>query len=191
MTRNLTLILSLAALAIPALAQAPKQPASPAAKAEVAINGKTISVAYSAPSMRGRHIFNGEGALQPDNTIWRAGANEATVFHTDADLDFGGISVPKGDYATYVWLDQGKWSLIFSKQPLIGENGRKLWGIKGGGATTLDEAQSLGRIPMNMSKPPAPVETFKITLTNEGGNRGKLQMEWENVIASVPFTVRQ
>jgi hypothetical protein len=189
MTRNLTLVLSLAALAIPALAQAPKQRPSPASKAEVGINGKTISVDYSAPSMRGRHIFNGAGALQPDNTVWRAGANEATVFHTDADLDVGGVSVPKGDYATYVWLDEGKWSLIFSKQPLV-ENGRKLWGIKGGGATTLDEAQSLGRIPMTMSKPPAPVETFKITLTNEGGNRGKLQMEWENVIASVPFTVK-
>jgi len=46
--------------------------------------------------MRGRKIFNGAGALQPDNTIWRAGANEATALHTDADLDIGGLAVPKG-----------------------------------------------------------------------------------------------
>jgi hypothetical protein len=188
MTRKLTLILSMAVLAIPAFAQ-PKQRPSPAATSEVTINGKNITIAYSAPSMRGRHIFNGAGALQPDDTIWRAGANEATVFHADADLDVAGVSVPKGDYATYVWLDQGKWSLIFSKQSLMA-NGRKLWGIKGDGSTTLEENQSLGRIPMTMSKPSAPVETFKITLSSEGGNRGKLQMEWENVAASVPFTVK-
>jgi hypothetical protein len=68
-------------------------------------------------------------------------------------------------------------------------NGRALWGIAGPNST-LDESQSLGRIPMTMSKPPSPIETFKITLSSEGGNRGKLQMEWENVIASVPITVK-
>ena len=41
-----------------------------------------------------------------------------------------------------------------------------------------------------MSKPPAPIETVKITLSGAGGNKGKLQIEWENVIASVPFTVK-
>jgi hypothetical protein len=41
-----------------------------------------------------------------------------------------------------------------------------------------------------MSKPAAPVETFKITLSSAGGNRGKLQMEWADVVASVPFTVK-
>ncbi len=169
-------------------AKAARQPAS----TEATINGKKISIDYSAPSMRGRHIFNGPGALQPDDTIWRAGANEATVFHTAADLDVGGTNVPAGDYAVYVWLDTGKWSLILSKQPLT-VNGRKLWGISMGGTgdqTTLDAKQSLGRIPMTMSKPPAPVETYKMTLTSEGGNKGKLTLEWENVVASVPITVK-
>jgi hypothetical protein len=43
---------------------------------------------------------------------------------------------------------------------------------------------------MTMSKPPALVETLKISLSSAGGNKGKLQVEWENVVASVPFTVK-
>jgi hypothetical protein len=43
---------------------------------------------------------------------------------------------------------------------------------------------------MTMSKPPAPIETFEITLSGQGGNKRKLQLEWENVIASVPLTVK-
>src|ERR1035437_4266757 len=62
-----------------------KTPTNPPANTSVTINDKTIAIKYSAPSMRGRKIFNGAGALQPDNTIWRAGANEATALHTDAD----------------------------------------------------------------------------------------------------------
>jgi hypothetical protein len=58
------------------------------------------------------------------------------------------------------------------------------------GQSTLDEKQSLGRIPMTMSKPPAPVETYKMTLAGEGGNKGRLTLEWENVAASVPITVK-
>ena len=43
---------------------------------------------------------------------------------------------------------------------------------------------------MDMSKPPAPVETFKITLTATGPNSGKMEFAWENKVASVPFTVK-
>jgi hypothetical protein len=127
--------------------------------------------------MRGRKIFNGSGALQPDNTIWRAGANEATALHTDADLDIGGLALPKGDYTLFIWLDPQQWKLVVNKQ--TGQPG-----------TEYHQEQDLGRVPMTMSKPPAPIETYKMTLSSEGGNKGKLQLEWENVIASVPLTVK-
>jgi hypothetical protein len=41
-----------------------------------------------------------------------------------------------------------------------------------------------------MSKPPAPIETYKMTLFSTGASAGKLQLEWDNFIASVPFTVK-
>src|SRR2546430_4172747 len=48
----------------------------------VSINGKQITIKYSAPSMRGRKIF---GGLEPYGKVWRAGANSATSLHIDAD----------------------------------------------------------------------------------------------------------
>jgi hypothetical protein len=155
---------------------------SPPRETSVSVGGKNISIKYCAPSMRGRHIFGGAGALQPDNSVWRAGANNATALHTGADLTVGNVAVPAGDYTLYVFLDPKGWKLIVSKQ--TGQ-----WGINRDGSTSLDESQALGRIPMTMSKPAAPIETYKMTLSSTG-NKGKLQLEWENVIASVNFTAK-
>jgi hypothetical protein len=41
-----------------------------------------------------------------------------------------------------------------------------------------------------MGKPTAPVETLKIALTRTGDAQGKLDIAWENVTASAPFTVK-
>jgi hypothetical protein len=43
---------------------------------------------------------------------------------------------------------------------------------------------------MAMSKPAAPVETLKYTLADEGGNKAKLTIEWENHAATVTVTVK-
>src|SRR2546426_9396331 len=138
-------------------------PLSPPAETSVSINGKQITIKYSAPSMRGRKIF---GGLEPYGKVWRAGANSATSLHTNADLDLGGLKVPKGDYTLYVRLDPGQWQLIVSKQ--TGQ-----WG------TEYNQGQDLGRIKMAMSKPDSPIETYQIALTSTGGNKGLLKLAWE------------
>ncbi len=43
---------------------------------------------------------------------------------------------------------------------------------------------------MDMSKPPSLVETYKMTLSSPGASAGLLKLEFENVVASVPFTVK-
>jgi Protein of unknown function (DUF2911) len=43
---------------------------------------------------------------------------------------------------------------------------------------------------MDMSKPPKPIETYKMTLSSAGGNKAKLQLEWESTVAEVPITVK-
>ena len=153
---------------------------SPAQTASGTIGGKSITVKYSAPSVRGRKIFGEGGKVMQDRNapIWRAGANAATAFHTDADLDVGGLAVPKGDYTLFANVkDPDAWELIVNKQ--TGQ-----WGL------AYNAAQDLGRVKMQMSKPPALIETLKYTISDEGGNKGKLQLEWENHIASVPVTVK-
>lgn len=161
---------------------------SPNADTKVTIKGSEIWIFYHAPSVRGRKIFGGAGALQPDGSIWRLGADYATILHSDADLDLGGVSVPKGDYALYTDLDEGKWKLIVNKKLMSGT--RHIWGINRDGSSTDDPATEAGRAPMTMGKPGSPVETLKITLSGTGGNKGNLLVEFENVTASVPFTVK-
>src|ERR1035437_848361 len=125
--RALTSVLALAVVAGLASAQdAPKKkapPASPAMETSVTLGGKAITIKYSAPSVKGRKIFGGSDALQPDNTVWRAGANNATALHTDGDITVGNLSVPAGDYTLYAFLDPKGWQLVVSKQ--TGQ-----WGIR-------------------------------------------------------------
>jgi len=155
---------------------------SPAATESKTIGGKTIAIKYSSPKVNNRagKIFTKDGLIGGDSTypVWRAGANDATAFDTDADLDIGGLNVPKGHYTLYVDItDPNNWLLIVNKQ--TGQ-----WGL------TYNKAQDLGRVKMTMAKPPALVENLKYTIADLGGNKGKLTLAWENHSASVSFTVK-
>jgi hypothetical protein len=153
---------------------------SPPARVTVTVGGKTLAIRYSAPAVRGRKIFGAGGVISHDPTypVWRAGANEATAFHTDADLDIGGLRVPKGDYTLWILVkDPEAWELIINK-----ETGQ--WGL------SYNASRDLGRLKMTMSKPPAPIERMKYTIADLGGSKAKLQLEWENHIASVPISVK-
>ena len=68
------------------------------------------------------------------------------------------------------------WQLVINKQ--TGQ-----WG------TQYDQSMDLGRAKMTMSKPSSTVETFKITLSDKGGSKGELRMEWEDSVATVPIVV--
>ena len=43
---------------------------------------------------------------------------------------------------------------------------------------------------MTMSKPASTVENLKYTITDAGGNKGKIELAWEDHVGSVPFTVK-
>jgi hypothetical protein len=155
---------------------------SPAATEAATIGGKTITIRYSSPRLRGRagKLFGKDGAIGHDSTypVWRAGANAATRLQTEADLDLGGLAVPKGEYSLYVDLSNpDAWQLIVNKE--TGQSG-----------TAYNQSKDLGRVKMAMSKPPAPIENLKYTISASSGNAGKLTLEWENRSASVPITVK-
>jgi len=154
---------------------------SPPGRATASIGGKSVSIQYSAPSVRGRKIFGEGGLLSRDPTypVWRAGANAATTMKTEGSLDVGGLSLPGGSYTLYVNVkDPDQWELVVSKQ--TGQ-----WGL-----TYPGPASDLGRVKMTMSKPPALVEQLKYTLTDKGSGAGELRLEWENHVASVPLHVK-
>jgi hypothetical protein len=170
--------------------------ASPEAITALRFGQKFVWIFYHAPSIRDpktnekRKIF-GPGALQADGTIWRLGADYATVLHTDADLDIGGLAVPKGDYTLYAELGKGEWKLIVNKQLIDEKRKRPIWGVLNAkGDSTNDPATELGRTALTMGKSATPVDTLKITLAPVDATHGKLNIAWENMTASVPFTVK-
>jgi hypothetical protein len=164
----------------------PKPPASPAAKASATIGGKEISITYSSPGVKGREgtIFTKDGLIAKTHKqypIWRGGANAATTLKVDGELIIGGrdsLIVPAGTYTLFIDIsDPNAWWLIVNKK--TGE-----WGL------AYDGAEDLGKVQMKMSKPPAMVENLKYTITDDGGGRGTLTLEWEDMSASVPIHVR-
>jgi hypothetical protein len=173
MTWTTTILFLLSASAV--FAQAPL---SPPAAANVTIDGKKLSIAYSAPSVRGRKIM---GGLVPYGQVWRTGADNATTFQTDADIvmgaETGGLKVPKGTYTIYTLPGANDWQLIVNRQ--TGQFG-----------TEYDQRQDLGRVKMAMAQTPAPVERFKIELSSAGAKKGLLKMTWERTEVSVPITVQ-
>src|SRR5688572_2701915 len=164
--------IAVAALVVLAQQDKSKRP-SPPATAEAMIGGKKISIEYSRPSAKGRKVF---GGLVPYGQVWRTGANEATALKTDADLQFGSLSVPKGTYTVYTVPDETSWTLVINKQ--TGQ-----WG------TEYSQAQDLGRVPMKVSSTEKPVEMFTIAIEPKG-NGGTLKMTWENTAASAEFTAK-
>jgi hypothetical protein len=170
------LMMMAAALAVPTLAQSGGQASSPPAKAECKFaDGKAVHVDYSSPRMRGRKIF---GGLVPYGREWRAGANEATTFAIDADMNVGGKDVPAGSYTLFAVPKEDSWTLIISKQ--TGE-----WGVPYPG-----DSFDFERVPMKLSKLESPLENFTIAF-DHAANACTLRMEWETTRASVQISEKK
>jgi hypothetical protein len=173
LVRSLLLVLIAAVIASAPLMAQDKPPASPPGETSVKFdNGKTVTIKYSRPSMRGRKIY---GDLVPYGKVWRTGANAATSLSTDTALDIGGTNVPAGDYTLYTVPGEKSWQLVVNKQ--TGQ-----WGTK------YDEGQDLARIPMKVSRLPSGLEIFTITLDKTGAKSATLKLEWELTSASVNIT---
>lgn len=150
-------------------------PASPPEKVTGQVGGKTVTITYSSPRVKGREgkIFTKDGLIShnPHYPVWRAGANGATTLETDGDLQIGNLAVPKGTYTLFVDVaDPDQWVLIVNKK--TGE-----WGL------AYDAGSDLGKVKMQMSKPSSMVENLAWTI--EGG---KITLSWENHTASVPVS---
>jgi hypothetical protein len=146
---------------------------SPPAKVGATIAGKKITIDYYAPSMHGRKVM---GGLVPFGEVWCTGANWATKITTEAPLQMGDLKLPAGSYSIWTIPTAHEWTLIVNKQT-------------GQFHKDYDSSTDFGRTKMNLKTLPAPVETFKINLKDDGGTQGTLALDWETTEASIPFTV--
>ena len=89
-----------------------QKPASPRDSVSATVAGSTITINYGSPSVKGRKVF---GELEAYGKVWRAGANEATVFTTTKDIKVEGKTLPAGTYGFFAIPTESTWTVIFNK----------------------------------------------------------------------------
>lgn len=147
--------------------------ASPAATATGKVGDATITINYSSPSVKGRQIW---GGLVPYDKVWRAGANQATIFQTDKDIKVGGKALPAGKYSLYALVGEKEWTIILNSQ--TGQ-----WGINRDGSTTEDPAKDVIRVTVKPVKSATMNERLVYTINNKG-----FVLSWENL--DVPVSIK-
>jgi hypothetical protein len=111
MRKIVALLLTFVALPQVVSAQARK---SERASVTQLVNATTITLEYSRPVMRGR--TDAFGKIVHWGEIWTPGANWATTFEVNRDVDLNGHRIPKGKYS--VWLIPAKdsaWTFFLNK----------------------------------------------------------------------------
>ena len=146
---------------------------SPPDTVRATIGGANLVVAYSRPLKRGRVIF---GNVVPWNTVWRTGANAATMFTTDKALAFGSTVVPAGKYTLWTVPTPTGAKLIFNS-----ETGQ--WG------TDYHADKDFARVDLTTKQASPPVEQFVIGVVPQGTG-GVLRFAWDDKDYTVPFTVK-
>src|ERR1700736_1237775 len=101
-----------AALAIAAFAQRSGY-TSPPAETAITIAGNKITAEHYAASAHGRKVMDG---LVPYGRVWCTGANWATKITTEADMEIGGLQVPKGSYSIWTVPNAKEWTLIINSE---------------------------------------------------------------------------
>lgn len=90
------------------------------------IGDAKVSIIYHRPNVKGRKIWDG---LVPYGKVWRAGANEATIFEVSRDVTINGKSLPAGKYSLHMIPTATDWTIIFNTrwdQPGSAEYDEKL-----------------------------------------------------------------
>ena len=155
--------------------QTPKKRASPHETVSVDLDGKTISITYGRPYLKGRHVGD---EVAPYGKVWRLGADEATKITVTAYTLFPtGVEMLPGSYSLFAIPNKDQWTLIVNK---VADQ----WG-----AFKYDASQDLGRIDLPAKKAMTPIEQFTITLQKLEANLAQLQMGWDTTAVSTSLKV--
>jgi hypothetical protein len=175
MKRLLIAVLAMACIVV--MAERGLAQGNPRGKAEIIfVGGKGVSVEYGRPSLKGRTVADLLSQLKVGD-FWRLGADKSTTFSTAADLQFGDVTVPKGEYS--LWAQRGadnSWKLVFNKQ-----HGQ--WGMQ------HDTSLDLVSVPLKESKASNSAEMVTISLTKQGAG-AVIAIQWGEMKLSADFKVK-
>jgi len=176
------------------------KPLYPSQKASVmqTIGVTDVTITYYRPAIKGRTIFGeappsmearakGDATLDnqnerkpgepivPYNHVWRAGANDATVFQVTDDVLINGQPLKAGTYSLETIPGKDEWTIIFN-------NDSGQWG-----AFTYDSKKDALRVTAKPRTVPESQELLAYNFDPVTANTATVNLRWEKV--SVPFTV--
>ena len=145
---------------------------SPPAVVTTDVQGTTITIDYSRPSLNGRAAFGEKTPLAPSGEVWRTGANEATTFTVSKAVKIEGQALPAGTYGLFTIPGASEWTIVFNKTA-------KHWG-----AYKYDAKEDALRVKVKPKTLGQPVEQFTIT----ADKTGKVALTWAKT--EVDFKVK-
>lgn len=145
---------------------------SPKAEIMQVVGFTEVRINYSRPAVKNREIW---GKLVPYNSVWRAGANEATKFTFLSDVIIEGKLLKAGSYSFFVIPTKTEWTLIFNK---VADQ----WG-----AFQYNEAEDALRIKVKPKKSTHFHEWLTYEITKTGDNSAVISLAWEKL--KVEFNV--
>ncbi|MEQ8425536.1 MAG: DUF2911 domain-containing protein [Cyclobacteriaceae bacterium] len=152
---------------------------SPQSVAQYNQNGVDLKVSYSRPYKKGRVIF---GGLVPYDTIWRTGANEATVFETNKSLLIKGQPLKAGSYSLWTIPGEQTWKVIFNSE--IGQ-----WGVDFNGQANRDASKDVVSVDVPALTHGKEFEQFTISIESVGEDF-ELILLWDNTVVVVPISIQ-
>jgi hypothetical protein len=167
-----TLVVLALLLAVGAeLSRAQLQMPRPSPKATVTqtVGLTDVTISYSRPGAKGRAIW---GSLVPYNQVWRAGANEATIFTLSDDVLVEGKKLAKGSYSLHAIPTADTWTVIFNK---VAEQ----WG-----SYSYKQEEDALRVTVKSRKGPF-VERMRFSVEDMTDSTATVVLAWENL--EVPF----
>jgi len=163
----------------------------PGSEGPVYQGGKWIELTFGRPIKRGRDVFGGSGAnygkvANPDQPVWRAGANATTELKTDVPMIINGKTVAPGAYTVFIDLKPNNWTFIVSNWPAQTRYDPK---NKEALNTVYEYTpdKDVVRAPMTLATLPFSVDQLTWGFTDMTDTGGKLTIMWDKVVASVPF----
>lgn len=155
------------------------------------VGGRWIEIRYGRPIKRGRDLFGPPDYaewLSDGAPVWRAGANASTQLLTEAPLVFGTQAIPPGEYTVFVDLSTDPWTFIVSTWPAQQrydyENKSALWG-----AYYYTPDRDVVRAPMRRETASRSFDQLSWQFLDVSDAGGRLALVWDDVFASVPFTI--
>ncbi|MDA0874605.1 MAG: DUF2911 domain-containing protein [Bacteroidetes bacterium] len=150
--------------------------ASERSQVQQMINGVSVEIDYSRPSVRGR--MPAFGGIEPWGVVWTPGADGSTTFKFSKDVKLNGADVEAGKYSIWFELkEEGPWTLMLHPDTT-------LFHVP---YPTLDGAYLT--VDIDPETAPSFVETLRFDIENVRVNGADIQFRWADTLVPIRLDI--